>query len=150
MKSPLIVSCAITSFALGLVQPNIASAQVGSGYAGPISGSVGGQVTQQLYGTFGTPTIASGACGTGSNGTISGTNQSGVITIGTAATTSCVITFSPAMNVKPNSIHISPGNAAAAASGTAGAYVNPNNIGTSGFTITGSALASTIYYYWVF
>jgi hypothetical protein len=94
---------------------------------------------------YGVPTIASGACGTGSNGSISGTNLSGAITIGSASTTSCAISFSATLTSAPSACVIFPGNATAAAQGTTVAYVGSPS--TTGWTITGSALASTIYRY---
>lgn len=98
----------------------------------------------QIISTFGTPTIASGACGTGTNGSISGTNQSGVITIGAVGTTTCTIGFSATITA-PNACLIFPGNAAAAATGTTVARVGAPS--TTQWVITGSALASTIYSY---
>ena len=97
----------------------------------------------QIVSTFGTPTIASGACGTGSNGSITGTNQSGAVTIGASATTSCAISFSATITA-PNACVIYPGNAGAAALATL-AYAGAPS--TTGWTITGSVLASTIWRY---
>jgi hypothetical protein len=91
------------------------------------------------------PTIASGACGTGTNGTIAGTNQSGVITIGAAGTASCTVSFSTTLFAAPGACLIAPGNAAAAATGTTLARVGTP--GTTSWVITGSALASTVYSY---
>jgi hypothetical protein len=98
----------------------------------------------QLITTFGAPTIGSGACGTGSNGTITGTNQAGKITIGASATVTCTVSFSATITA-PNACVLFPGNAAAAATGTTVAYVS--TINTTTFVVTGSALANTIYYY---
>src|SRR5258708_6587195 len=96
--------------------------------------------------TGGTPTIASGACGTGTNGVItSGNNQTGLVTIGAAATTTCTITFSAALLAAPNACMLTPANAAAAAWATTVARVS--SISTANFVITGTALASTAYYY---
>jgi hypothetical protein len=92
----------------------------------------------------GSPTIASGACGTGTNGTIAGDNQSGVITIGAVATTSCAVSFSKTLANAPKSCVAFPGNAAAAA-GTVLAYIG--TIATTGFTLSGSVLASTKFNY---
>ena len=100
--------------------------------------------TGQLISTFGTPTIASGACGAGTNGTITGTNQSGIVTIGAAATSTCAISFSTTITA-PNACVIFPGNAAAAAQGTTLARVGTPT--ATSWTITGSALASTVYSY---
>lgn len=96
--------------------------------------------------TFGTPTIASGACGTTTNGVItSGTNQAGLVTIGAASTTTCTISFSATLANAPNACIVFPASAGAAATGTTVARVS--SITTSQFVITGSALASTAYYY---
>lgn len=98
--------------------------------------------TGQLRTTFGVPTIASGACGATTNGTVAGNNQAGVVTIGAAPTTVCTVSFSTTITA-PNSCVIFPGNATAAAQGTALAYVS--SVGTTNFVITGSVLANTVY-----
>lgn len=106
--------------------------------------------TKPAPGTFsqlnmggGLPTIASGACGTTTNGAVvaGSTDQSGQITIGVATTTTCAVSFSKTLAPVPKACTISPMNAAAAAAGTAGGFVGSPS-GT-GFTITGLALAST-------
>lgn len=103
-------------------------------------------VTGLLRTTFGTPTIASGACGTTTNGVItSGTNQAGLITIGAASTTTCTVSFSATLSAAPNACIAFPASAGAAATGTTVARVS--SVTTGGFVITGSALASTAYYY---
>ncbi len=99
----------------------------------------------QVISTFGTPTIASGACGATTNGSIAGSNQSGLITIGAATTTACAISFSATLGTAPNAVVLFPANATAAATGTTVARISA--ISTGGFTITGSALASSNYYY---
>jgi hypothetical protein len=95
-----------------------------------------------------TPTIASGACGATTNGTLSAasTDQSGEIIIGAAATTTCTVSFGLAYTTAPRSVMLTPGNAAAI-----GATVLPyvSSIGTANFVVTGSLLASTSFYYWV-
>lgn len=91
------------------------------------------------------PSIASGACGTGSNGTISGSDRSGTISIGAAATTTCTITFSATQVTAPNACLIFPGDAGAAATATTVARVGAPS--TTQWVITGSALASTTYRY---
>lgn len=106
--------------------------------AGAVTAS--GQITS----TFGTPTIASGACGTGTNGTIAGTNQSGAITIGASATTTCTVSFSATITA-PNACLVFPGNATAAATGTTVAWVGAPS--TSQWVLNGSALANTVYRY---
>lgn len=102
-------------------------------------------VTQQLQLITGTPTIASGACGTGTNGTIAGDNQAGTITIGAAATTTCTVSFSATLNAAPKACVISPDNAAAATWATTLARVSSKS--TGGFVVTGSALANTTFDY---
>lgn len=97
----------------------------------------------QLRTAFGTPTIAGGACGTGANGAVSGTNQAGQITIGAVATTTCAISFSATLSNAPNACILFPQNAAAAATGTTVARVGTPT--TGGFTITGAALAGANY-----
>ena len=98
--------------------------------------------------TGATPTIASGACGTGSNGTISGTDQSGKITIGASATTACAVTFgSSTWSNGPTACTFSPATAASAAVPVLG-YISA--LSASGFTLTGSALANTSFYYTCF
>lgn len=95
--------------------------------------------------TYGAPTIASGACGATTNGSVSGNNQNGLITIGAAATTTCTVSFSTTLANAPNACVIFPANATAAATGTTVARVS--SIGTTNFVVTGSALASSNYYY---
>ena len=98
--------------------------------------------------TGATPTIASGACGTGSNGTISGTDQSGKIMIGASATTACAVTFgSSTWSNGPTACTFSPATAASAAVPVLG-YISA--LSASGFTLTGSALANTSFYYTCF
>lgn len=93
-----------------------------------------------------TPTIASGACGTGTNGSIAGTDNSGLVTIGAAATTSCTISFHATLAVAPNACVITAANATAAGDIVSSAiYVS--SITTAQFVITGSALASNNFYY---
>lgn len=97
----------------------------------------------QITSTADAPTIASGGCGTGSNGTVAGTNQAGKVTIGATATTACTVKFSATLASVPKSCVIFPANAGAAATGTTVAYVS--SITAAQFVITGSALASTAY-----
>lgn len=103
---------------------------------------VGGSMTAvgQLVVATGLPTIASGACGTGTNGTIAGDNQSGIITIGAVATTSCAVTFSKTLANAPKSCVAFPGNATAAGA-TILAHID--TIAATGFTLSGAVLAST-------
>ena len=93
----------------------------------------------------GTPTISSGACGTGTNGTISGYNDTGKITISSAATTACAVSFSASFTTAPSACTVAAANSTAAAVGTTQPYVSA--LSASGFTLSGAALASTSWYY---
>lgn len=108
------------------------------------------KASDQISSTAGTPSIASGNCGTGTNGAVAAgsTNQSGSITIGASATTTCQVDFSKTLDATPRAVVIFPANATAAATGTTVAYVSA--LTTAHFIITGSALASANYYYYVF
>lgn len=79
------------------------------------------------------PTIASGACGTTTNGTIvaGSTNNSGRITVGAAAATACAVSFSATLSPVPKACTFAPMNAAAV---TAAAFIGAPT-GT-GFTLT--------------
>lgn len=101
--------------------------------------------SDQIRSTAGATSIASGNCGTGTNGSVSGTNQSGAITIGATATTTCQIDFSKTLAAAPGACVLFPANATAAAAGTTVARVSA--ITTAHFIVTGSALASANYYY---
>ncbi len=90
--------------------------------------------------------ISSGACGTGTNGTIAGTNTAGKITIASATTTTCAITFGTTYAATPLAVNLQAANAGAATA-TANEYVSA--LSTTGFTITATALASTTWYYTV-
>lgn len=90
----------------------------------------------------GLPTIASGACGTTTNGAIvaGSTNQAFKVTIGAAATTSCTITFNGTLSPVPKACVFSPMNAAAI-----GATVLPFIAAPSATSVvfSGALLAST-------
>lgn len=101
--------------------------------------------TDMISSAAGATTIASGGCGTGTNGSVVGTNQVGQITIGATATTACTVNFSKTLAAAPKACIVFPANAAAAATGTTVAYVSA--ITTAHFVLTGSALASTVYNY---
>ena len=94
-----------------------------------------------------TPSIASGACGTGTNGSITGSDQAGKITIGASATTACAVTFGSTWSTAPRACTFS-----AASSGAAAVTVLPYISATSatGFTLSGAVLASTSFYYQCF
>mgnify|MGYP003385243720 CR=1 FL=1 len=87
----------------------------------------------QIISGGGLPTIASGACGTTTNGTIvaGSTDQTGRITVGAAAATACAVSFSATLSPVPKSCTFSPMNAAAV---TAAAFIGAPS-GT-GFTLT--------------
>lgn len=108
------------------------------------------KASDQISSTAGTPSIASGNCGATTNGAVAtgSTNQSGSITIGSASTTTCQVDFSKTLGATPRAVIIFPANATAAATGTTVAYVSA--LTTAHFIITGSALASANYYYYVF
>lgn len=108
-----------------------------------------GRFTQMQPGG-GQPTIASGACGTGTNGAVvaGSTAMSGQITIGAAATTTCTVVFAAALSVAPRSCTFFPMNATAAATGTTVAYGSAPT--TTGFVLNGSALANANYAYQCF
>jgi hypothetical protein len=103
--------------------------------------------SSQIISTAGLPTIASGACGATTNGAVvaGSTNQTGNITIASATTTTCTVSFSATLAVAPQACVIFPTNATAAATGTTVARVS--SVTTSQFVITGSALASANYEY---
>lgn len=103
----------------------------------------------QIIPAYGTPTIASGACGATTNGTLAGgsTNQSGEVIIASATTTTCTISFSTTLAAAPLACVLEPGNAQAATE-LANSYISA--ITTAHWVITGTALASTDYYYHCF
>jgi hypothetical protein len=111
-----------------------------------------GSITNMVIGFAGqgTPTIASGACGATTNGTIGAgsTNQSGLLQIGAAATTVCTVTFTPALPAAPSACNATPANAAAAVQATTVARIS--SVTAAGFVITGTALANANYYYTCF
>ncbi len=103
-------------------------------------------ITGNIVNTGTVPTIASGACGATTNGTVAGTDNSGLVTIGAAATTSCTISFHATLAVAPKACVITAANATAAGDIVSSAiYVS--SITTAQFVITGSALASNNFYY---
>jgi hypothetical protein len=103
--------------------------------------------SNQIISASGTPTIASGACGTGANGAVvlGSTNQSGSITIGASATTTCTISWSATLATAPNACVFFPMNATAAATGTTLARNSAPT--TSQVVLTGGALANANYGY---
>lgn len=95
------------------------------------------------------PTIASGACGTTTNGAVvaGSTSMSGQITIGAAATTTCTVTFGAVLPQAPKSCTFFPMNATAA---TAATNVFGSAPTTGGFVLNGTNLASSNYAYQCF
>lgn len=124
---------------------------IGATSAGNVS--IGESATKKMTvaGQFitgsGTPTIASGACGATTNGTIAGDNQSGKITIASATTTSCAVSFSATFAAAPNAVVLTAASSASAGQ-VANVYVSA--LSATGFTVTGTALASTSWYFHVY
>lgn len=119
-----------------------------AGNGAPVGAGAAGQVDVNghfLLGKQSTPTIASGACGTTTNGVVtSGSDQSFIVTIGAATTTSCAISFGSTWTTKPRSCVFSPGSTGSAAT-TVLPFISPSNITTTGVTLSGSVLASTVW-----
>ncbi|MGP0086074.1 MAG: hypothetical protein ACLP0B_21000 [Steroidobacteraceae bacterium] len=90
-----------------------------------------------------TPTI--GSCGT--SPTISGTDVSGKITVGSGTVTSCVISFHATLPNAPHGVVLTAANSTAAPGITTGAYISA--LSTSNWTLTGLTLAGASYYYHV-
>lgn len=108
------------------------------------AGSIDATQHWRLGGTA-AATIGSGNCGTGTNGTISGNDHAGLITIGAATTATCAVSFATTYTTAPRAVLLQAANAAAATA-LSGEYVSA--VSATGFTITGT-LASTSWYYWV-
>ncbi len=114
-----------------------------------LHGTGGGQVNlgstlmkANLFDASGAPTITSGNCGTGTNGTVAGDNNAGTITIGASATTTCQVNFSTTLANVPHTVMLTARNVAAAGQIT-GEFVSA--ISATSFTITGTALANTVW-----
>lgn len=92
------------------------------------------------------PTVATNDCGSSTQGVITaGGNDNGfLVTAGTAAVTSCAITFGTAWTAAPKACSFTPANTTAAAAATVAAYISA--ISTTKVTISGTALASAAYY----
>lgn len=91
------------------------------------------------------PTVVTNDCGSSTQGTITagGNDNAFLVTVGTAAVTSCAVSFAATWGAAPKACLIFPANAGAAAL-TVLAYVSA--ISTTKVTISGSALASTAFY----
>lgn len=131
--------------------PQVGGILIGTGGAAPITFATTSVAVATIDATghlrlsgSAVPTIASGACGTGTNGTISGSDQSGQITIGAAATSACAVSFGSAFTAAPRACVF-----AAASAGSAATTVLPfiSAISTGGFTLSGTLLANTAWYY---
>ncbi len=121
----------------------------------PSSSVFGGLTTftGQFFPAFGTPTISTGTCGFGTNGTLatSSVNQSGKIVIGASATTSCSVSFSQTLTQTPIACTFAPAGAPVALAATWQiSSVNIQTISNTQFTLAGNALASTNWYYHCF
>lgn len=92
------------------------------------------------------PTVATNDCGSSTQGTITagGNDNAFLLTAGTAAVTSCAVTFATTWTAAPKACNFSPANTTAAASGTVAAYIS--SITTTKVTISGTALASAAFY----
>lgn len=113
-----------------------------------IGGSTKGVLVQPFILPSGSgPTIASNACGSGTQGTIGGgsTDMAGFLTVGTSTVTSCAVSFAVTHTNSPKECQLTPGNATAAVQATTQAYIS--TVSATGFTITGAALDSAKYYY---
>jgi hypothetical protein len=123
--------------------------------AGPANGAVvvaaqGGyygfgtpvQIEPYILPLGGRPTIVTG-CGAGA--TITGTDMAGILLIGSGTVTSCPINFNTPHPTAPNQCQITPANAVAANTATTQAYVAPPT--TTGWSVTGAALAGAEYSY---
>ena len=119
---------------------SIALGQTGFGITGTLSAT--GHASES---TANTPSITSGACGATTNGTIAGTDQNGKITIGASATTACAVTFGSSTWASSPAACVFSAATAASAAVTVLPYVSA--ISTSGFTLSGSVLATTAWYY---
>lgn len=102
--------------------------------------SVGATTGNVRVGTGSVPTIASGACGTGTNGTLAAGSRSnaGTVQIGAATATTCTVVFATSMTTAPVCV-FSPADSAGVGA-TVLAYISANT--TGGFVITGTALAN--------
>lgn len=99
-------------------------------------------IGSQPFFISGTPTIP-----TANSNTISGSDQTGIITIGAGATTSVDVTFGGNNRFSPTAVVLSPANAAAAAAGV-GAYTD--TLSATGWTLHGTALANCAFNYHAF
>jgi hypothetical protein len=89
------------------------------------------------------PSIVTNDCGSTSQGTVAGTDQSMLVTVGTASVTTCKVTFGTAWGAALPHCSMAPANSTAAAQGTTVAFLN-SPISAS-VTISGTALAGAAY-----
>ncbi|MGO9744440.1 MAG: hypothetical protein ACLPN5_23545 [Roseiarcus sp.] len=97
------------------------------------------------YSTSAPPSIAANACGSTTQGSVSGADTDGKLTVGTASVTSCAVSFSGTLPNAPRAVVLTPANSTAA--GSTGAYVSA--ISTTSWTLSGTALSGAAYYYHV-
>lgn len=92
------------------------------------------------------PTVASNDCGSSTQGTVTagGNDNAFLVTVGTAAVTSCAISFATTWTAAPKACSFTPANTTAAAAATVAAYISA--ISTTKVTISGTALASAAFY----
>lgn len=92
------------------------------------------------------PTIASGACGAGTNGTITsgGNGASFNVVIGSATTTACTISFGQTWPYAPHGCVAFPASSASAGA-TVLPYIAQADLSTTGLVLRGGALASTTF-----
>jgi hypothetical protein len=100
-------------------------------------------VNGDFYTSGTTPTVSS--CG--ASPAISGTDVSGLVTIGSGAVTSCTINFHAALPNAPHGVVLTPANATAASWNATGAYISA--VSSSAWIAQGAALAGAAYYYHV-
>lgn len=133
-----------TDVGSGLYRPAVN--QVGFATNGLAAGLIDATQHVRLGGSS-SPTIANNACGSTTQGTVAAgsSDRSGIVSVGTALVTSCAVSFASAYTTAPRACVISPANSAGAAFNTVQAYTAAPT--TSGFTITGLALASTAFNY---
>jgi hypothetical protein len=146
----LIAALAVVSFIAGAhAQPAFNGGAPVTITFPPISagGTISAPIVTNIFSSnSGAPTIASGACGATNNGTITGDNQSGKVTIGASATATCAVTFSTTFPTgTPKAVVLTPANAAAAALAAGSPFVSA--VSTTGFTFQAAAVASTTWYY---
>jgi hypothetical protein len=123
----------------------ITVSSAGGGTSAPLNLTAGAtrgvSVTPFVVPQGSSPTIASNACGSATQGTLSrATDMAGMITVGTTGVSSCTVSFAVTHQVAPRACVITPTNAA-------DAVVGVSSLTATGFTISGTALDRDVYYY---